>query len=505
MTDTALPSSSATLRTWGGFAALCAGMFMAVLDIQIVVTSLSVIDASLKIGADRISWIQTSYLIAEVIAIPLTGFLTRVFSLRWLVTGAVIVFTAASAGCAASNGFEMLVAFRVLQGLAGGVLIPAVFSAVFLLFQPGREQTIATTMAGVIAVMAPALGPICGGLITESLSWHWLFLVNLIPGVAVAWAAAALLPREFAQLKLLRQLDLIGLALLALGLSAFEIALKEAPDSGWLSLPVVSLFLTFAVAGTLVARRANAPVDFSLLRDRNLAFGSAISFILGIGLFGSVYLLPVFLAYVRYQGPVEIGVTLLVTGAAQLVAAPISVWLDRRFEARLLAGAGFAVFGLGLALSGFETRNSGFDDLFWPQVVRGVSVALCILPVTRFALGLLPLDRVGDASGLYNLARNLGGAIGIALIDTVIFTRSAEHAARLTDLLTADPLAAATILGIGPDELPDPEDALGLMGIMDTLQEASLTLAINEAWLMLAAITSGALLLLWRLGPIRAR
>ncbi len=156
-------------------------------------------------------------------------------------------------------------------------------------------------------------------------------------------------------------------------------------------------------------------------------------------------------------------------------------------------------------MSGFETRNSGFDDLFWPQVVRGVSVALCILPVTRFALGLLPLDRVGDASGLYNLARNLGGAIGIALIDTVIFTRSAEHAARLTDLLTADPAAAATILGIGPDELPDPEDALGLMGIMDTLQEASLTLAINEAWLMLAAITSGALLLLWRLGPIRAR
>ncbi len=142
--------------------------------------------------------------------------------------------------------------------------------------------------------------------------------------------------------------------------------------------------------------------------------------------------------------------TLLVTGAAQLVAAPISVWLDRRFEARLLAGAGFAVFALGLALSGFETRNSGFDDLFWPQVVRGVSVALCILPVTRFALGLLPLDRVGDASGLYNLARNLGGAIGIALIDTVIFTRSAEHAARLTDLLTADPQRLPQSWGLAP-------------------------------------------------------
>jgi MFS transporter, DHA2 family, multidrug resistance protein len=125
--------------------------------------------------------------------------------------------------------------------------------------------------------------------------------------------------------------------------------------------------------------------------------------------------------------------------------------------------------------------------------------------VTRFALGLLPRDRVGDASGLYNLARNLGGAIGIALIDTVIFTRSAEHAAQLTDLLSADPQAAAWALRLGLDELPDPDDALGLMGIMDTLQEASLALAINEAWLMLAAMTCGAILLLWQLGPIRSR
>ncbi len=283
MTDTALPSSSATLRTWGGFAALCAGMFMAVLDIQIVVTSLSVIDASLKIGADRISWIQTSYLIAEVIAIPLTGFLDPRLQPALAGDGCRhCLYRRASAGCAAQR-FRNAGGVPRAAGTGGRRADSRRVLRRFLLFQPGREQTIATTMAGVIAVMAPALGPICGGLITESLSWHWLFLVNLLPGVAVAWAAAALLPREFAQLKLLRQLDLIGLALLALGLSAFEIALKEAPDSGWLSLPVVSLFLTFAVAGTLVARRANAPVDFSLLRDRNLAFGSAISFILGIG------------------------------------------------------------------------------------------------------------------------------------------------------------------------------------------------------------------------------
>ena len=170
-------------------------MFMAVLDIQIVVTSLSVIEQALKIGADRMSWVQTAYLIAEIIAIPLTGLLMRVFTLRWLVTGAVIIFTLASIGCAFSIGFNSLIAFRVLQGLAGGVLIPVVFSAIFLLFRPGTEQTIATTMGGVLVVLAPALGPITGGLVTEHLSWHWLFLINVIPGILTALLAFAFLPR----------------------------------------------------------------------------------------------------------------------------------------------------------------------------------------------------------------------------------------------------------------------------------------------------------------------
>lgn len=504
MTDTALSQRHADVRTWAGFAALCAGMFMAVLDIQIVVTSLSVIDASLKVGADRISWVQTSYLIAEVVAIPLTGFLTRVFSLRWLVTGAVAVFTLASVGCAASTGFAMLVAFRVLQGLAGGVLIPVVFTAVFVLFKPGREQAVATTVAGVIAVMAPALGPICGGLITESLSWHWLFLVNVLPGIATAWAAAALLPRESGEWGLLGRLDVVALGLIALALAALEIGLKEAPDSGWFSVPVLGLLALFGMGILVAARRPHSPVDFSLLRDRNLAYGCVLSFTLGAALFGSVYLLPVFLAYVRQQGPIEIGTTLLVTGVAQLIAAPVSVWLDRRYGARPLAAAGFGLLALGLAASAFETRLSGFEELFWPQVIRGAAVALCILPVTRFALGLLPLPRVGDASALYNLFRNLGGAVGIALTDTLLFTRGAEHAAWFTDLLDRDPATAAAALDLSADELPDPADPLGLMAIMDTLQEASLTLAINEAWLMLAAIACAALPLLWLLGPIRA-
>ena len=181
-----------TVATWIGFATMCIGMFMAILDVQVVVTSLPTIQSALEIPPDQMSWVQTAYLIAEVIAIPLTGFLTRFLSMRWLFVVALTIFTAASIGCAASQTFPALIAWRVIQGFSGGTLIPAVFSAVFLLFPPSR-QAIATTLAGVLAVLAPTVGPIVGGWITQTYSWHWLFLINVIPGI-VSVGLAALSP-----------------------------------------------------------------------------------------------------------------------------------------------------------------------------------------------------------------------------------------------------------------------------------------------------------------------
>ncbi len=488
---------------WIGYGAMCLGMFMAILDIQIVVTSLPVIQDALKIGADRMSWVQTSYLIAEVIAIPLTGLLTRIFTLRWLFAAAITIFTLASLGCAFSTGFASLIAWRIMQGLAGGILIPLVFSAIFLLFQRGFQQTVATAIGGALAVLAPALGPITGGILTENFSWHWLFLINIIPGIVSFVAGVGSLPRERRQLYLLRSLDWVSLLFIAVGLGALEIGLKDAPDHGWFSRVVLGLFALVAVCGWAAAQRPRPAVDFALLRDRKLAFGCAISFILGLCLFGSVYLMPVFLAFVRKHGPIDIGVIILVTGIAQVIAAPITIYLDRKFDARALSAIGFACFGVGLLMSANQTVATDYDEMFWPQVVRGAFVALCILPPTRFALGFMPLERVSEASGLYNLCRNLGGAIGIALIDTVMFTRGPEHADMLTELMRNNPAEAANLLGLSVADLPDPEDAMGFMSIMDAVQDASLTMAINEAWLMLAGVSAAAVALLWVMGPIR--
>src|SRR3982074_2582345 len=219
MTERVTEPSAAT---WFGFVLMCLGMFMAILDIQVVATSLPTIQDALAIAPDAMSWIQMAYLIAEVIAIPLTGWLTRVLTLRWLFVIAIVLFTVASIGCALSGSFLTLVSFRVLQGFAGGTLIPAAFSGVFLLFAM-RLYPVATTMAGIVAVLAPTVGPVVGGWITETWSWPWLFLINVAPGVIAATATPFLLPRGRPRLNNLATFDVYSLALMAVALASLEI------------------------------------------------------------------------------------------------------------------------------------------------------------------------------------------------------------------------------------------------------------------------------------------
>src|SRR6201997_531475 len=229
-----------TTRTWIGFGLMCLGMFMAILDIQVVATSLPTIQNALAISPEAMSWIQTSYLIAEVIAIPLTGWLTRILSMRWLFPAAIAFFTLASIGCAASDSFAMLVSFRVVQGFAGGTLIPTVFAAVFILFRPGT-QGIATTIAGIMAVLAPTVGPVVGGWITQMYSWHWLFLINVIPGLIACVLTPSLLPGKNTNFKDAK-LDGLSLLLMAAALACLEIGLKQSPQDGWFSSTCISLF-----------------------------------------------------------------------------------------------------------------------------------------------------------------------------------------------------------------------------------------------------------------------
>ena len=395
----------------------------------------------------------------------------------------------------------MLIAWRVLQGFSGGTLIPSVFSAVFLLF-PLARQGVATTFAGVLAVLAPTVGPIVGGWITETYSWHWLFLINVAPGIVSAALAGVLLPKEPMRFSEARKLDVLSLLLLAIALAALEIALKEAPTRGWSSGLVMGLLAMSLASSVGFVRRtldASRPiVSLSTFADRSFTIGCVLSFVLGIGLFGSVYLMPVFLAFVRGHNALEIGVVMLVTGVTQLLTAPIAVALEQRVDARLLTSLGFGLFGVGLGLSGLQTPETDFNAMFWPQVIRGLAIMFCLLPPTRLALGHLAASRVPDASGLFNLMRNLGGAIGLAMIDTVIYTRSPALGTAFTERLQAGDVDTAKFVGIPLDMFMNrptgPIEGPALAMVQSLVEKAALVQAINEAWIMIAVLTLAALL-----------
>jgi DHA2 family multidrug resistance protein len=484
-----------TRRIWAGFLLMCLGMFMAILDIQVVATSLPTIQDALGISKDAMSWIQTAYLIAEVIAIPLTGLFTRVLSLRWLFVTAVSLFTLASIGCAFSGDFSVLLAFRIAQGFSGGVLIPAVFSAVFLLF-PSRLHAAATTIGGVVAVLAPTIGPVVGGFITSTWSWPWLFLINVIPGLISASVTPSVLPHQKTDFVELRKLDAISLIAMAAALASLEIGLKQAPQRGWFSLQCAGLLLASAAGLALFLWRSSRALHPVLrlvaLKRRSFALGCALSFCLGVGLFGSVYLMPVFLAFVRGHDAFEIGIIMLVTGVAQLVTAPFAALLESRIGARTLTAAGFALFAIGLGLSYVQPRTADFSEMFWPQILRGIAIMFCLLPPTRIALGDLPEAEIADASGLFNLMRNLGGAIGIAVIDTILYGRVMFYVENFGDRLLAGDIGAAKAIGLDPSLLLNraagPPSEAEIAFVRPLVEKASLAICINQAWAMLAAV-----------------
>jgi DHA2 family multidrug resistance protein len=300
---------------------------------------------------------------------------------------------------------------------------------------------------------------------------------------------------------------------MACALALLEIGLKQAPDRGWGSVLVLGLLAASAALGVAFALRtlkARHPVvELHTLGDRDFTLGCLLSFALGVGLFGSVYLMPVFLAFVRGHDALEIGEIMLVTGLAQLLTAPLAVALESRVEARVLAGFGFLLFALGLGLSAFQPPDADFRQMFWPQVLRGAAIMFCLLPPTRLALGRLDPARVPDASGLFNLMRNLGGAIGIALIDTVVYGRGPVLGRDIARRLAAGDVATAKAVGIPLDLFRahghGPVDADTAAVLKPMIEQLALARAINEAWLLMALLTALALLCLPFAGRGRVR
>jgi DHA2 family multidrug resistance protein len=422
------------------FAVMCVGMFAALLDIQIVASSLADIGGGLSAAQDEISWVQTAYLIAEIIMIPLSGWLTRVFSTRWLFTASALGFTLASMLCGLAWSINTMILFRALQGMLGASMIPTVFTSSFHYFD-GPRRVYAAAVVGSIASIAPTLGPVIGGWITDTLDWHWLFYINLIPGLLVAVGVALLVDIDKPDLSLLADADYPGIVLLAIGLGTLEYVLEEGARWNWFSDDTIRTCAAIsAVAGTLFVIRsltcAQPVVDLRALTNRNFLVGCILSFVTGIGIFATIYLTPLFLGYVRGFSAWQTGIAVFSTGVASLVGVPIYVTLARRIDLRWLMMFGLASFGLSMWSFSFITSDWGGDQLFLPQILRGLPQVFAVAPSVTLGLGSLPPARLKYASGLFNMMRNLGGAVGIAVCGAVLNDQTNLHFSYIAATLT---------------------------------------------------------------------
>jgi len=489
------------------------GAFMAVLDIQITNASLNDILGSLGATLDEGSWVSTSYLVAEIIVIPLTAWLSEVFSLRRYLLINSALFLLFSIACAWSWNLQSLIAFRALQGLTGGVLIPTAFNLVLRLLPPVKRG-LGFALFGMTATFAPAIGPTIGGWLTNQYGWPAIFYLNLLPGALLISAVAYGLSTEEPKLSLLRRGDWWGIGSMALGLGSLIVFLEEGNRNDWFNSPFIALMGSLAVLSLSVCvwieLKGHEPfINLHLLRGRNFGLGSVVGMAFGAGMYGATYLLPLYLAQVQGYNAQTIGETIMWSGLPQIVMMPVAVLLLRHLDARILLTVGLALFSGSSFMNGFLSNLTAYDQLRLSQVVRALGMPLVIVPITTLATGNLEPKHAGSASALFNMFRNLGGSIGIALLATQLDLREKLHSVRLGEGVTAFSAATAErfagltarFLQHATDPIAAGRQALGALAA--TLHREAYVMAYADCFLLLGALLVAALPLVWFCRPAR--
>jgi DHA2 family multidrug resistance protein len=491
-------SATVSARTWVAVAGATLGAFMAVLNIQIVNASLADIQGAIGAGIDDGGWISTSYLIAEIVVIPLSGWLAQVFSVRrYLLTNAVL-FLALSVACAFAQDLPQMIVLRAIQGFTGGVLIPMAFTLIITLL-PKAKQPVGLALFALSATFAPAIGPTIGGYLTENFGWQYIFYVNLVPGAVMVGMLYFSLDAKPMKLALLAEGDWLGIITMAIGLSALQTVLEEGNKDDWFGSPfIVRLSVISAVALAAffwIELTTKKPLlNLRLLFRRNFGFGILANFLLGIALYGSVYILPVYLSRIQGYNAEQIGMVLAWTGLPQLLLIPLVPRLMQRFDPRLIIAIGFALFAGSNFMNIFMTADYGSDQLLWPNVVRAIGQALVLTPLSAVATSGIEAENAGSASGLFNMMRNLGGAVGIAGLQTFLTKREQYHSNVLTQSVslfeqaTRDRIAQLTQYFVNHGVI-DRADAShrALVAIGHVVQQQAYILAFSDTFYLLGA------------------
>jgi MFS transporter, DHA2 family, multidrug resistance protein len=467
------------------------GMFMSILDIQIVSASLSDIQAGLSASSSEVSWVQTAYLIAEVIAIPLSGFLSRALGTRFLFAISAAGFTVSSLLCGFASTIEEMILWRALQGFLGAGMIPTVFASAYTVF-PRSKFHVVGPIIGLVATLAPTIGPTVGGYITDAMSWHWLFFINVLPGIGITIGVLALVDFDEPHLELLDRFDWWGLIFMAGFLGTLEYVLEEGPQYEWLQDTSVAVCAAVCAVSAVaffwrVLTAAEPIVDLRAFTNRNFAVGCVLQFCIGIGLYGLTYIYPRYLAEVRGYSALMIGQTMFVSGITMFLLAPLVGRLMLRFDLRYMIAFGLIVFAIGSYQMTWITRDYDFYELLLPQILRGIGMMFAMVPTNNIALGTLAPDRVKNASGLFNLMRNLGGAVGLAVINTVLNERTDLHITRLQERVTWGNATATETLNMLMQKFQGLGDAtlMAMKQLSQIVHRQAVVMGYGDAFLML--------------------
>lgn len=411
--------------------------FLEVLDTTVVNVSLPHIAGSLSVTPEESTWTLTSYLVANAVVLPLTGWLAGYFGRKRLLMIAVSGFTIASFLCGIAPTLTLLVTFRLVQGLSGGVLQP-MSQAIMLEAFPVEERGKAMAFWGLGIVVAPILGPLVGGWLTDNYSWRWVFYINLPIGIASLMMTRAFIFDPPYLRRPRGRIDVTGIGLLVLGIGALQFVLDKGQQEDWFDSRMISSLTVISAAALFLfivhAFSSGDPVlDLRVLRDRTYATGVMLMTVLGFVLFGSLVMLPLFLQTILGYPSFQAGTAMAPRGFGAFLAMPVIGYLMGKVDPRKLVVTGLLVAGGTLFMLSDINLEAGYWDIFWPQFIQGMSLGLLFVPLSTVSMNYIARERMGNATSLFSLMRNLGAGIGIASVATMVSRQTTSHAAILAE------------------------------------------------------------------------
>jgi DHA2 family multidrug resistance protein len=486
------------VNKWAVAASVMLPVLIEIMDMTVVNVSLRHIQGSLSAGLEEVTWVLTSYLVSNAVVIPATGWVASLFGRKRYLIFSIILFSFSSFMCGAAPSLDTLLLFRVVQGVGGGALQPLSLAILLEAFPPS-ERGMAMAIFGMGVIFGPILGPILGGWITDNLTWRWIFYINIPIGViAIILALMFIFDPPYIRRKAVK-IDYLGLALLVLGIGSLQVMLDRGEMKDWFSsnqILVLAFTALICIVGLVVweLMTEDPVIDLRAFADRSFSVGNIVMFLGFFCFFGSIVILPIFLQDLMGYTAFLAGVVLGPSGMATLLTMPIIGKLIQRVQARYLLGIGLLINSFALYLmSGFNLQV-GFNYVLWTRVIQGFGLAFFFVPCGTVTLSTIPRERMGNATSLFNIIRNIGGSIGVAFATTLLSQRFQFHHSRLAEnmsLLNERMLWAyykiSVALGIkGFDEFSANKGALGLL--YSQLNLHARMLAFNDIFWLLAVI-----------------